>query len=107
MTGKAPAPKARENGHNRVEYDDDGSLDEVVTDGGAHLEHMGDDDWFLVCTRADGSSFAAWFSGKITLTEERSAPTCRGCGKGIPANSPGDDYWLKCPACGWSARPHH
>ena len=90
---------------NRIEYKDDGSLDEIVTDGGAHLEHMSGRYWFLNCTRADGSSFAIWFTGKITLTEERDAPECRGCGKGIPANSPGDGYWLACPACGWSARP--
>ncbi len=89
----------------RIQYDDDGSLDEIVTDGGAHLERMSDNGWFLNCVRADGSSFAIWFDGKIIDTEERAAPKCRGCGKGIPANSPGDDYWLKCPACGWLARP--
>ena len=90
---------------NRVQYDDDGSLDEVVTDGGAHLEHLGGREYYLSCGRADGTSIAIWFTGKITMTEERDAPKCRGCGKGIPANSPVDGCWLKCPECGWSARP--
>ena len=63
---------------NRIQYDDDGSLDEVVTDGGSHLEHMGDDEWFLNCTRSDGSSFNIWFTGKISLAEEHDAQTCRG-----------------------------
>jgi hypothetical protein len=59
---------------NRIEFNNDGSLDEVVTDGGAHLEHMGGKHWFLNCVRADGSSFAIWFKGKITLTEDRLPP---------------------------------
>ena len=65
----------------RLQYDDEAQLDESVTDGGATLEHMGGRDWFLNCTRADGSSFAVWITGKITMTEERAPPTCRGCGK--------------------------
>lgn len=89
---------------NRITYGTDGKLDEVVTDGGAHLEYLGKRRWFLTCTRADGSSFNIWFTGKITETEEHEPPTCRGCGKGIPANSPSDGPYLKCPACGWSAR---
>lgn len=58
---------------NRIQLNDDGSLDEVVTDGGAHLEHMGDDDWFLCCERADGTALAVWINGKITMTEDRDA----------------------------------
>lgn len=50
---------------------DDGSLDEIVTNGGAHLEHMGDDSWFLSCVRSDGTSFCVWFEGRITMMEER------------------------------------
>ena len=57
----------------RIEYNDDGSLDEVVA-GGAHLEHMGGKGWFLAMQRADGSEFCIWFRGKITMTEERPAP---------------------------------
>lgn len=55
----------------RVTYDDKGRLDEVVTDGGCHLEHMGGKDWFLACYRDDGSTFAIWFNGKISMTEEQ------------------------------------
>jgi hypothetical protein len=58
----------------RIQWNDDGSLDEVVTDGGAHLEHMGGKHWFLSCVRADGSEFAIWFKGKITMAEERDPP---------------------------------
>lgn len=88
---------------NRVTYDDGGDLDEVVTDGGAHLEHMGDDRWFLSCERADGSSFAVWIEGRITLTEEREAPRCRACDTPITRDAPRDGPYLAC-ACGWSAR---
>lgn len=58
---------------NRVEYTGKGKLDEVVTDGGAHLEHMEGKRWFLNCLRKDGSSFAVWFRGDITMFEERRA----------------------------------
>jgi hypothetical protein len=54
-----------------VQLNDDGSLDEVCVDGGAHLEHMGGTRWFLIMQRADGSEFCIWFKGKITMTEER------------------------------------
>ena len=61
---------------NRIQFDDDGYLDEVVTDGGAHLEALDADGrggtcWFLECFRADGSSFAVWIDGRVTLYEER------------------------------------
>lgn len=59
---------------NRVEYTKKGKLDEVVTDGGAHLERTGKKQWFLNCTRQDGSSFAVWFSGKVDCFEERDPP---------------------------------
>ena len=58
---------------NRVEYDEAGQLDEVVTDAGMHLERMSDKGWFLAGQRSDGSSIAIWFKGKITLVEERFA----------------------------------
>jgi hypothetical protein len=57
---------------NRISFDS-GRLDEVVTDGGAHLEWMGDNRYFLECVRKDGTSFAVWFTGKITSHEEREA----------------------------------
>ena len=59
---------------NRVQFNDDGTLDEVVTDGGAHLERMSDKHWFLSMQRADGSEYCVWFKGKITLQEEREPP---------------------------------
>jgi hypothetical protein len=59
----------------RVERNPDGSLDEVVTKGWAHLEHMGKGGWFLNCGRVDGSSLAIWIHGKITLTQERAPPS--------------------------------
>jgi hypothetical protein len=54
-------------------------LDEVVA-GGAHLEHMGGNHWFLSMRRDDGSEFCVWFDGKITMTEER-APILRALAK--------------------------
>jgi len=56
---------------NRIKYNIDGSLVEVVTDGGAHLERLARNDWFLRCERADGTALAIWFKGSITLTEEQ------------------------------------
>lgn len=55
----------------RREYSDDGSLDEIVASGGAHLERMDKKDWFLVMFNADGSSTAIWFHGKIINLEDR------------------------------------
>ena len=60
----------------RIQLNDDGSLDEVVA-GGAHLEHLGGKQWFLAMQREDGSEFCVWFTGKITMTEER-APVVKG-----------------------------
>lgn len=59
---------------NRIQRDERGELDEVVTDGGAHLERMDRDRWFLNCVRSDGSSYALWIHGKVVLEEERSVP---------------------------------
>ena len=56
---------------NRVEYDEDGQIDEAVTDAGMHLERMSEKGWFICGHRSDGSSIAIWFKGKITLVEER------------------------------------
>ena len=56
---------------NRIEHDDKGELDEVCTDGGAHLERMSERGWFLQMDRADGSTFCVWIEGRVTLTEER------------------------------------
>ena len=59
---------------NRVDLNDNGGLDEVVTDGAAHLEHLGGKQWFLNCLRADGSSVAVWITGKVTGWEQRDIP---------------------------------
>ncbi len=56
-------------------------LDEVCVNGGAHLEHMDDDAWFLSMRRADGSEFCVWWHGRVTLTEERPPP-------GFPRSGP-------------------
>ena len=61
----------------RVEYDENGQLDEVVTDGGMHLERLSEKGWFLSGHRKDGSEFCIWFEGKVTLIEERPALTLR------------------------------
>jgi hypothetical protein len=59
---------------NRVQFNKNGTLNEVVTDGGAHLEQMSDKHWFLAMQRADGSEYCVWFKGKITFQEEREPP---------------------------------
>lgn len=59
---------------NRIERDEDGGLDEIVTDGGCHLERMGDKTWWLDCIRKDGSSHAIWIKGRVTSEEHRDPP---------------------------------
>lgn len=41
-----------------------GKLDEIYVAGGAHLESMGGDDWFLEFFKEDGTSIAIWFHSK-------------------------------------------
>lgn len=55
---------------NRVTYDDKGKLDEIVTDAGVHLEHLGGKNWFLGAMRSDGTEVRVWFTGKITMIED-------------------------------------
>jgi hypothetical protein len=57
----------------RIELDRKGRIDEVVSDGGGHLERLGKNDWFLNLVNADGSSVAVWISGKVTMFEKRDA----------------------------------
>lgn len=59
---------------NRVEYDAEGLLDEVVTDAGMHLEVLGEDTIFLCGHRKDGSTIAIYLTGRVSLVEERPAP---------------------------------
>jgi len=58
---------------NRIQRDEDDELDEVVTNGGAHLERLDTDFWFLECHRSDGTSVALWIRGRVTMEEERPA----------------------------------
>ncbi|MCA0032785.1 hypothetical protein [Mesorhizobium sp. B263B2A] len=48
----------------RVDFNDDGTLDEVVSTKGAHLEHLGGNRWFLIFYHEDGTDTAIWFSSR-------------------------------------------
>jgi hypothetical protein len=48
----------------RISFTDKGQLDEVVASGGAHLEHMGKDRWFLLFCHEDGTETAIWFGSR-------------------------------------------
>jgi len=52
---------------NRVDFAEDGTLDEVYASKGAHLEHMGSGNWFLIFYHEDGSGSAFWFKCKELL----------------------------------------
>lgn len=58
----------------RIEYDDDGGLDEIVSPA-AHLERMDADRWFLVISQSDGKEVCIWFRGHVTHHEIRPAET--------------------------------
>ena len=49
---------------NRVTFNDDGTLDEVCSTRGAHLEHMHGNEWFLIFYHEDGTESAFWFNSK-------------------------------------------
>ena len=86
----------------RTTYHQD-ELDEVVVDGGAHLEYMGGSHWFLTMTRSDGSQFCVYFDGVITHTEDRDPVTCRNCGHSYgPHPNTTPSGYLLCRDCGWS-----
>lgn len=60
----------------RVQFNDDGSLDEVVVQGMGHLEQLADNHWWLGLTRPDGSQMAIWLYSKKRIKvsfEERPA----------------------------------
>jgi hypothetical protein len=48
----------------RIDFNEDGTLDEVVAAGGAHLEHLGGKRWYLNLVHADGTSSVFWFKSK-------------------------------------------
>lgn len=67
-------------GHDRVIYDEDGRLDEIVGSGGAHLECLGYNNWWLKIYHGDGSSTALWWSSEdcpVDIDEERPAETVK------------------------------
>lgn len=51
-----------------------GTLDELVTDAGCHLERMGDREWCLIASRSDGSEVVVHLTGRVTGVEERAIP---------------------------------
>jgi len=55
----------------RLKLDRKGRIDEVVSNGGGHLERLGKNDWFLNLVNADGSSVAVWIAGKVIMFETR------------------------------------
>lgn len=61
----------------RIAYAEDGTLDEIVVAGGAHLERIWPDAWFVEFVHSDGSSTGVWFVPKglrDPLVENRPAP---------------------------------
>ena len=48
----------------RIGFNDDGSLDEIVLTGLAHLEQMDGGSWYLGLYRPDGSGFQVWLSAE-------------------------------------------
>lgn len=48
----------------RVTFKEDGTLDEVYAAGGAHLERLGTNSWFLIFYHKDGTESAFWFDSK-------------------------------------------
>ena len=60
----------------RIEFNEDGSLDEIVF-GGAHLEQMDHNHWFLSMCAPDGLEVAVWLWSEtpITASWERREPS--------------------------------
>lgn len=54
----------------RITYDDDGEIDEISA-GGAYLERMDKNRWFLSMARIDGSQVCVWLKGSVMEIEER------------------------------------
>lgn len=48
----------------RISLDEKGKLDEIVALGGAHLEYMGDGQWFVQFIYQNGDATAIWFTSK-------------------------------------------
>lgn len=48
----------------RVDFTEKGTLDEIVSTRGAHIECMGGANWFLEFQHEDGTSTALWFTSR-------------------------------------------
>lgn len=58
-----------------------GKLDEIVSARGAHLEYLGDKNWYLSFQHADGTETALWFTSKdlrVPMWETRGRPESEG-----------------------------
>ena len=67
----------------RVDFTEEGKLDEIVATKGAHLEYMGGANWFLEFHHEDGTSTALWFTSRSLqkpFMEKRTARKERGDG---------------------------
>lgn len=64
----------------RVDFDDHGELDEIVSASGAHLERMDKNRWFLEFMHEDGTSTAIWFSSKDLRQQLIETPRARSAG---------------------------
>lgn len=61
----------------RVTFTDKGTLDEIVSSCGAHLERIGPNRWFLLMCHGDGTDTALWFTSRDLVKpfwETRPAP---------------------------------
>lgn len=51
----------------RIDFTENGLLDEIVASRGAHLECMGGSRWFLSFQHEDGTETALWFTSRDLL----------------------------------------
>lgn len=52
----------------------DGSIDDIVVTGGAQLERLDDDFWFLKLVKANGSVIVVWINGSVSFSEKGEKP---------------------------------
>jgi hypothetical protein len=71
----------------RIGINEDGSLDEIVLTGMAHLEQMDGSSWFLGLYRPDGSGYRLWLSAKkgpMVVSYEADDPRASSPSPGVP-----------------------
>lgn len=64
----------------RVTWEEDGSLDEIVGTKGVHLEYLGGKRWYLSVGHEDGSQSVFWFKSntlKRPFWEKREPPKAK------------------------------